>query len=126
MLGDLPNWVFGSCPAVAHVAWLLSLGRSAVLAFLDVRAGEMLWVFGEVVLAALFGDAVGLGVGIDAGGESTVTASSGLAVDDYLRGKGDVRPTAIASYVDPVSNGAGTSLRPTTAAVCGNVLVFVP
>lgn len=81
---DFPDGVFGSCPAVALVAWLLALGVTAVLAFLDRRAAEVVWVLSEVVLATLFGNAVGLSEGVDAAGVTAVAAASSFTVDDDL------------------------------------------
>ena len=126
MLGDFPDGVFGCGPTVAFVSGFLSFGVGAVLAFLDGGAGEVVWVFGEVVLAVFFGDTVGFGEGVDSSGVAAVAAASGLAVDDDLGGEGDVGPGSVSGDVYSVGEGAGGALSPAGAAVGGDVLVFAP
>lgn len=64
--------------------------------------------------------------GINARGNSSVAASSCLAVDDDLRRKSEVRPGSVSYDVEPISDGAGGSLGPAASAVSGNMLVLVP
>lgn len=99
---------------------------SAVLTLLDVGAAEVVRVLGQVVLAALFGDAVVLGILVDATRISSVAASSGLAVDDHLRRKSHIRPGSVSDDVDSVSNRAGSALSPAGSTVGRNVLILVP
>lgn len=99
---------------------------AAVLALLNGRTAGLGWVLCKVVLAAFFGNAVGFGKGVDAAWIAAVARASGLAVDDDLRRKSDVRPSSVSGNVDPICDGAGRALRPARTAVSGNMLVFGP
>lgn len=126
MLGDFPDWVFRGCPAVTFVSRFLAFGVGAICTDLDGWTGEVVWVFGEIVLAVLLWDSVVFGISIDSSSVTSVAAASSLAVDDGLGWEGDIWPGSVSGDIDSVSNRAGGSLCPAGAAVCGNVLILVP
>lgn len=103
-MGDFPDWVARGGPAVSNVSGLHALGVSAVLALLDGRAAGLCRVLCEVILAALLGDAVGLGKCIDTAWVSSVAGSSSLAVDDNLRRECHIGPGSVPRDVDPISD----------------------
>lgn len=84
VLGYFPDWISWCCPAVSRISWLITFGRSAVLAFLNVRTSKSAGVFRLIVLAWLFRDAISFCILINKRRHSTVAASSCLAVDDNL------------------------------------------
>ena len=126
VLSDFPDGIFVPGPTVSFVRLVLGRRPGAVLAFLDIRAAELVRVLGKISLAGFLRDTVLVSVDVDFSGVSSVAASSSLAVDDDLRGEGHGRPGVLSDDVDSVGDGAGRSMGPAGSAVGGDVLVSGP
>lgn len=87
-------------------------GWDTVHAGLDIRAGEVGWVSGGVLLAGGFWDSVLVGEFVDIDWFSSVAGSSGETVDDNLRGESHLGPLVSSLDIDSVSEGGGGSLSP--------------
>lgn len=105
---------------VSVIGWW---GSKAVLADLDWRTGEFLWVDSLVVLAGLFWDTSLVGILVDSHWVSSITASSSIAVDDNLWGDGHLGERVVSEDIDSVSDGRGGSHGPAGTAVDGEMLV---
>lgn len=101
-------------------------GRGAIFAFVDIVTSKFLWVFGEIILAGLLRNSMIFGKNIHTASITAIAATSGVAIDEHLRGEGDIWPGSISGDVDSIGEGAGAALGPATAAVVRDVLVFVP
>lgn len=122
VVGDLPVLVVGDSSTVGTSVF----SGEAVFTDLDVRAGEVVGISGNVVLARIFGNTVFLSEFVDTSSVTTFATTTSTTVDNSLDGKSNLGVSRVSGDVDSISQGRGTSLSPARSAVNGDVLVLGP